>query len=317
MKSLHRAFTLVELLVVIGIIAVLIAILLPALQRARDQANTVYCASQMRQIHTAMQLYTNNEGGYMMPANRGQGNGATNYWWGYEAIGRGLGVKPLITAGMTAGEILEAERVAAGRIGKLFNCPSVERPDAPIPAAASTYYGDYTYNGNLGDFRYWSDAGVGASFGTPDSANRYTFAKFKKRSQVPDNVLVLVDLPDQLSSNDDRFGALGDLARTGGSRPIPRAGRPHWKRQRCNALFTDGSVRLVKGFLPNPPTNVAPTGSVPDGGDITTELTNWMIKTSDYAKGPSTTPQGAPPNYPNPPIPGVNVWQKGLPLPFN
>ena len=60
-----RAFTLVELLVVIGIIAVLIAILLPALQKAREQARTVACASNERQICVAMIAYAGDNQGIL------------------------------------------------------------------------------------------------------------------------------------------------------------------------------------------------------------------------------------------------------------
>jgi len=65
----RKAFTLVELLVVIGILAVLIAILLPALSGAKRVAQRVACAAQMRQVGQALHIYANDHKGFLpLPA---------------------------------------------------------------------------------------------------------------------------------------------------------------------------------------------------------------------------------------------------------
>ncbi|HRR06286.1 MAG TPA: DUF1559 domain-containing protein [Victivallales bacterium] len=119
-------FTLIELLVVIAIIAILAALLLPAIKRAKENARTINCSSNLKNIGQAVCMYTQDYNGYMPVASLGPDISALTGQWKY-LISQYLGI--------------EANSLWNSRLGQgIFVCPTWQR-DPSITASNAGGYG--------------------------------------------------------------------------------------------------------------------------------------------------------------------------------
>ena len=116
----HKAFTLVELLVVVAIIIVLIAILLPALGRARNTSKTVACSSNLRQIGLGFNVYAYDNNTILPP-------GSWSNWVGSDGVNWLTLINPYLGG---TGETVNTSGYGTANptISKAFQCPGATLP---------------------------------------------------------------------------------------------------------------------------------------------------------------------------------------------
>ena len=113
LKSSRKApFTLIELLVVIAIIAILAAILMPALQQARERGRNTTCVNNLKQVSTLLMMYSGDHSDYILtPSDTG------NLTWSRRLMAMGY----ISSSGMFSGD---ASTWRAGMSQQIFRCPS-------------------------------------------------------------------------------------------------------------------------------------------------------------------------------------------------
>jgi prepilin-type N-terminal cleavage/methylation domain-containing protein/prepilin-type processing-associated H-X9-DG protein len=262
-----RGFTLVELLVVIGIIALLISILLPVLNGARRKANAVKCLSNMRQIGIAFDLYALNFKNYWPPAVHDKGS--------YIPVADEQRWSTLIAPYVTVVEMkteADVEKVRGNSV--VWGCPEWAKVDDYDPnnyedrvrtGYGMNYYPTYFEDFDVKYLAYLSPSTAASPIGRYVRKDRWT--KASQRGLLIDSITHVVSTPLSISSNSQWFpydpvvfGAFYVDGARHGKRGMTK--KQSYSSKGSQMLFCDGhaeavSVREAWNAIHNPGQDLA------------------------------------------------------------
>ena len=250
-------FTLIELLVVIAIIALLIAILLPSLNAARESARRVVCASNQRQLGVAFQLYHNDFDGsfpFAEAANSSSLGGWNAAVW-HETLAtraqnpnrRAMGYMPPwanFEVGTT--NILDINR------NSVMHCPSNTTLGQLLNEARPAEHLSYSYPSRGSDANPTLESRISLGGWNTTNSNNFLLPRERRELRDPSRVLLLIEAGTGTAGSGTADTIDGDsfLHQVGPPGDDPDGiGRHGGNRTATNILFNDGHVELFNNGL--------------------------------------------------------------------